>query len=540
MKKVLLIIAIIAIMVCTLAISVSAVNVDGIEYSFSGTSATVTSANQSCELVNVVIPSIVTYENVEYTVTAIADNAFGNATASKANKIVQSVYIPDTVVSIGEHAFREMTSLQSVRISSNVESLINGCFMNSSVVTVTFGEGSKLTYLGEHIFRGCKSLQTINLPNGLTTIDNYVFREAGLTEIVIPNSVTTIGDYAFQSCSNLTSVVLSNNLVSLGSNNFQATKVTEIVFPSSLVTVKNHVFHGSTLAKITIGAKDISSYDKTFLASSNINLVLFAGNETATATLKTFDNLTNVVDVITYEKHLENSKDDSFSGYTNKTIVYGINVCTELNDGVHTFEQINACVERCSVCEINIINHNVEFEYTIIEYENGFVSKGLKSLLCENEGCTYGKTEDAPALFTPGQGYSTQQALGYGIIVNFAVNNDEIKEYEDVTGKKVSYGLFAVLKIKLGEGDAFDESGNAINGTINTDLTRYSFDLIEFKLTGIKETDMETSIAMGAYISVNDGENIVTTCIQAEGGTSNGKYSFISYNQLVEDSSSKA
>ena len=69
MKKVLLIIAIIAIMVCTLAISVSAVNVDGIEYSFSGTSATVTSANQSCELVNVVIPSIVTYENVEYTVT---------------------------------------------------------------------------------------------------------------------------------------------------------------------------------------------------------------------------------------------------------------------------------------------------------------------------------------------------------------------------------------------------------------------------------------------------------------------------------------
>ena len=85
------------------------------------------------------------------------------------------------------------------------------------------------------------------------------------------------------------------------------------------------------------------------------------------------------------------------------------------------------------------------------------------------------------------QGYSTQQAGGYGILVKFAVNNSTIKEYEDVTGTKISYGLFAVLETKLGEGDAFDKSGNAINGTISTDLTKYSFDLIEFKITGINK-----------------------------------------------------
>jgi len=50
-------------------------------------------------IINVAIPSIVTYEDVEYTVTRICDYAFlGNST-------ITSVKIPNSIISIGAQAF---------------------------------------------------------------------------------------------------------------------------------------------------------------------------------------------------------------------------------------------------------------------------------------------------------------------------------------------------------------------------------------------------------------------------------------------------
>ena len=93
-----------------------------------------------------------------------------------------SYSIPSTVVAIGRSAFRDATSLTSV----------------------TFAEGSLLTYIEDDAFNGATSLTSITIPAGVTTIGGSAFRNAtALTSVTIPASVTGIQNYAFKNASAL-------------------------------------------------------------------------------------------------------------------------------------------------------------------------------------------------------------------------------------------------------------------------------------------------------------------------------------------------
>ena len=62
--------------------------------------------------------------------------------------------------------------------------------------------------IGEEAFRNCRGLTNINLPYSITSIENETFKGcSGLSTITIPNSITSIGDWAFYGCSNLDEVI---------------------------------------------------------------------------------------------------------------------------------------------------------------------------------------------------------------------------------------------------------------------------------------------------------------------------------------------
>lgn len=148
------------------------------------------------------IPDTVTKDNIDYTVTAIGNNAF---IPSRKITNVSSVFIPATVTSIGRFAFRCCKFL----------------------ATVTFAEGSQLKSIGVSAFSG-------------TNPAHPRFKE-----IQIPNSVETIGTNAFQNCQDLESITLPASLKTIESSAFSyCLNLSEIRLPTSLKAIQSYVFDG--------------------------------------------------------------------------------------------------------------------------------------------------------------------------------------------------------------------------------------------------------------------------------------------------------
>ena len=161
-------------------------------------------------------------------VTQILDEGFKNASNLK------SITIPDSVTSIGELAFSSCDSLTSVVIPDSVTSIgysaFSGCTSLTSVVI-----GDSVQRIGSQAFDFCDSLTSVYITdiakwcairfvyysaNPLFYAENLYLNGELVTELVIPDSVTSIGDYAFYGCDSLTSVEIPDSVTSIGNYSF--------------------------------------------------------------------------------------------------------------------------------------------------------------------------------------------------------------------------------------------------------------------------------------------------------------------------------
>ena len=91
----------------SISASAGVVEVDGIYYDITGTTATVTSGDNKYSG-DIVIPESITYNNSKYSVTSIGEWAFAFCSG------LTSITIPNSVTSIGNSAFSECSGLTSV------------------------------------------------------------------------------------------------------------------------------------------------------------------------------------------------------------------------------------------------------------------------------------------------------------------------------------------------------------------------------------------------------------------------------------------
>ena len=150
--------------------------------------------------------------------------------------------IPDSVTSIGSGAFKDCSSLKSVKVANkdcydyfkdNVANItfyganasddgrcliLDGKlerFSAKGVAEYTIPES--ITSIGDYAFKGCSSLKSITIPNSVTSIGGGAFEGCrSLTSITIPNGVTEIGNSVFNGCSSLTSITIPNSVTGIG------------------------------------------------------------------------------------------------------------------------------------------------------------------------------------------------------------------------------------------------------------------------------------------------------------------------------------
>jgi hypothetical protein len=230
---------------------------------------------------NVVIfkgtPDCVGSAFIPNTVTSIGDSAFRGATLLTTVTFETG----STLSAISNNAFNGASSLESITVPNTVTSIGNSAFQNATLLTtVTFLPGSILSTIGENSFRGTSSLGSITIPNRVTSIGRfsfigsslktvtfesgsilnsiqpYVFYDAAsLESITIPNSFTSIGTMAFYGTSSLVSITIPNSVTSIGTYAFVDSSLQTVTFEagSTLESIGESAFDGaSSLESITI------------------------------------------------------------------------------------------------------------------------------------------------------------------------------------------------------------------------------------------------------------------------------------------------
>ena len=233
----------------------------------------------------VVIPEKVTYNSKEYSVTSIGSYAFRSCSELK------SVTIPNSVTSIGQSTFSTCSNLLYINIPNTVTNIGGYAFYGCSGMTSIIIPNS-ISSINKSVFEGCSGLMNIIIPNSVTSIGKYAFRScSGLRSITIPNSVTSIGDCAFYDCLGLIAVHItdlsawckiefdnfsgySNPLGYAHHLYLNGEEITNLVIPDDVTSIGNDAFGGcSGLTSVTIPNSVNSIEDRAFNGCSALTSV---------------------------------------------------------------------------------------------------------------------------------------------------------------------------------------------------------------------------------------------------------------------------
>ena len=283
-------------------------------------------AFRSCALKSLVLPDVIEKigESAFYGIPTLEFIQFGSSLKEIGKSVfsscnISSLILPDALEKIGESAFYGISTLESVQFGNSLREIgpqafsrcgitklifpntlekIGSCAFSSCTGLTSVSFGNMLKRIDYSAFEGCESIQKVivsdiatwfnvsyenetanplyyakhlysdenteitelEIPNSITSVSSDAFRYcSGLTSITIPSSVTSITSDAFRNCTNLSTVTInSNEILSKTSDNHNmadifGTKVKKYIIGNEVTSIGNEAFYGcSDLTSVDI------------------------------------------------------------------------------------------------------------------------------------------------------------------------------------------------------------------------------------------------------------------------------------------------
>lgn len=202
--------------------------------------------------------------------------------------------IPDGVTEIDNNAFRSCIDLTNVTIPNSViyigTSTFHSC-TNLTSVTV----GSSIDTIGSWAFSSCIRLTSVHIPdlaawceikfadntaNPLCYANNLYLNGQPVTNLVIPDSVTTISEYAFVNCTCFDEITIPDSVISIGDLAFYGCAgLCQAVIPHSVTSVGDQAFSGCTsmtAIRVAENNQNYSSDDQGVLFNKDKSILIQA------------------------------------------------------------------------------------------------------------------------------------------------------------------------------------------------------------------------------------------------------------------------
>ena len=171
------------------------------------------------------------------------------------NLKIKKVIIQDGVTSIGSDLFAYCWNMTEISIPDSVSKIGSGAFYFCEGLAL-IDISANITDIGNCAFAGCKKIHyavDTNNPNyccvdgvlfnkDKTVLINYPISSTA-TSYVIPNTVKSLGDYSFAYCPYLTDITIPDSVTTIGERVFHSnTALTSITIPGSVKSMGELVF----------------------------------------------------------------------------------------------------------------------------------------------------------------------------------------------------------------------------------------------------------------------------------------------------------